>query len=630
MPVVSQRFSYAVAQHQAGNFAKAETIYREVIARDPRGADPHHADALHLLGLIASETGRHEAASALIVRAIEAGGPAPVYCVNLGIALSRQGKISQAVACYRQALQSSPFDAKTHARLGSALLAQRRLQEAAEAFRASARLAPAEAETHFELGNALHAMGAYEEAAQSYLRALECSPTHAEACHNLGVTRTMQQRPRDAIAAYELAIRIRPDYPEPHNNLGTLLQALRQDDHATYHYEQALRLAPDSLEVRYNLALLDQEQDRLEEAACGYRELLGRKPDHVEARNNLGNTLLALRLPHEAIGCYQQTLADDPASAEARWNLGVANLLLGRFEEGWEGHEWRFRQKQAAPRVFPQPMWDGSALDGRRILLHAEQGMGDTLQFVRYAPLVKQRGGQVILECQEPLYRLLSTIRGVDQLIAKGRPLPAFDCHAPLLSLPGIFRTTLATVPAEVPYIHVGPEAVAHWREIIAAQSGSRTRLKVGLTWAGNPLHTNDRNRSLPARGLEALAGLENVVFFGLQKGSAPECGLETIDLVGKSRDFLDTAAILLNLDLIVSVDTSVAHLAGALGRPVCTLLPFAPDWRWMLDRADSPWYPSMKLYRQARPKDWTETMQQLRAELEQLGAGSPTPTDRC
>jgi tetratricopeptide (TPR) repeat protein len=625
MPVVSQRLSYAVAQHQAGNLAKAEAIYRELIARAPRGPDPHHADALHLLGLIASEAGRHEAASALIVRAIEAGGPSPVYCVSLGIALSRQGKIGHAVACYRQALQSSPLDGKTYALLGSALLAQHRLQEAAEAFRASARLAPAEAETHFELGNTLHAMGSYEEAAQSYLRVMECEPAHAEACHNLGVTRTMQQRPDEAIAAYEQAIRIRPHYPEPHNNLGALMQALRQDDRATYHYQEALRLAPDSLEVRYNLALLNQERDRLEEAVSSYRELLGRKPDHAEARNNLGNTLLALRLPHDAIGCYRQTLADNPASAEARWNLGVANLLLGRFDEGWEGHEWRFRQKGAAPRVFPQPMWDGSELHDRRILLHAEQGLGDTLQFVRYASLVKQRGGHVILECQEPLYRLLSTVRGVDQLIAKGSPLPAFDCHAPLLSLPGIFRTTLATVPTEVPYIHVGPEAVEHWRETIAAQAGSRTGLKVGLTWAGNPLHKNDRNRSLPARGLEALAGLENVVFFGLQKGPAPECGLETIDLVGQSRDFFDTAAILLNLDLIVSVDTSVAHLAGALGRPVLTLLPFAPDWRWMLDRADSPWYPSMKLYRQARRKDWMEVIQRLRAELESNPCSRPS-----
>jgi tetratricopeptide (TPR) repeat protein len=620
MPVVSPKFSFAVDQHRAGNLGQAEALYREVIACDPNAKDPHHADALHLLGLIASEAGYHEAASALIVRAIEIGGPAPLYCVNLGIALGRQGKFSEAAACFRQALEANPGDGKTHARLGSALLAQGRLREAAESFRSSLRSDPRVAETHFELGNALHAMNSLEEAAQSYLAALACEPAHAEASHNLGVTRTMQHRPDDAIAAYERAIHIRPHYPEPHNNLGTLMQALGRDDRAIYHYGQALRFAPDSLEVRYNLALLDQERERLEEAAAGYRELLGRKPDHAEAQTNLGNTLLALNRPGEAIRCYRQTLTEDPESVEGHWNLGLANLLLGRFEEGWKGHEWRFRQNDAKARVFPQPMWDGSPLGGRSILLHCEQGLGDTLQFVRYAPLVKQRGGRVILECQEPLYRLLTGVRGVDRLISSGRPLPPFDCHAPLLSLPGIFQTALDTIPAKVPYIRVGRAEVGRWRRKIEERMGERTGLKVGLTWAGNPRHKNDRNRSLASGELGTLAGLDQVVFFGLQKAPAKPSGLETIDLLEPSADFLDTAAILLNLDLLISVDTSVAHLAGALGKPVRTLLPTAPDWRWMLGRADSPWYPSMKLYRQTRRKDWSEALERLRAELEQQG----------
>jgi len=615
MPVVSPNFSLAVAQHRAGNLGQAEIIYREVIARDPDRNDPHHADALHLLGLIASEAGCHEAAGELIARAIGLGGPAPVYCVNLGIALSRQGKLSEAIACFRQALKGNP-DGKTYARLGGALLAQGSPHEAAEAFRSSLRLDPGQAEAHFELGNALHATGAFEEAAQSYLDALAAAPAHAEAAHNLGVTRTMQQRPGDAIAAYERAIRIRPDYPEPHNNLGTLMQALGHDDRAHYHYGQALRFAPDSLEVRYNLALLDQQGERLEGAVASYRELLARKPDHTEARNNLGNTLLALGRPEDAIRCYRQTLDDDADSVEAHWNLGVANLLLGRFEEGWKGHEWRFRQKDTHARLFSQPMWDGSPLRGRSILLHSEQGMGDTLQFVRYAPLVKQRGGHVILECQEPLYRLLAGMRGVDRLVARGCPLPRFDCHAALLSLPGIFQTALATIPAEVPYIRVAREDVSRWRRTIKARMGARSGLKVGLTWAGNPGHKNDRNRSLRARELAALAGLDEVVFFGLQKGWAGGCGVETIDLLEPASDFLDTAAILLNLDLLISVDTSVAHLAGALGKPVRTLLPFAPDWRWMLGRDDSPWYPSMKLYRQTRRKDWVDVLERLRVEL--------------
>lgn len=619
MPVVSPRFSAAIAQHQAGNYAQAEKVYRELIAGDPDRADPHHADALHLLGLIASEVGRHNTAAALIARAIELAGPAPVYCANLGIALFRQGKVRQAIACYRQALKGNASDAVTYARLGGALLRQGRLPEAAEALRASARLAPEDANTRFELGNALHAMGDYQGAAESYRRALEREPLHAEASHNLGVTLTMRNLPGEAVTAYERAIRIRPDYPEPHNNLGTLMQALRREDRALYHYGEALRLAPDSLEVRYNLALLHQERDRLDEAAAGYRELLALKPDHAEALNNLGNTLLALGRPREAAACYRKTLAGDPDSADANWNLGVTNLLLGRFTEGWKGHEWRFRQKGSSPRVFPQPLWDGSPLAGRRILLHAEQGLGDTLQFVRYAPLVKDRGGHVILECQKPLVRLLSGMRGVDCLIPAGAVLPSFDCHAPLLSLPAIFQTDWASIPAAIPYLTVPPAEQERWKSAIEARVGARAGLKVGLTWAGNPRHKNDRNRSLPVDALGALAGLDNILFFGLQKGCAGPNPLETVELLDAASDFRDTAAIVQNLDLIVSVDTSVAHLAGAMGKPVRTLLPFAPDWRWMLDRASTPWYPSMKLYRQTRRQDWTEVLEKLRAELERM-----------
>jgi tetratricopeptide (TPR) repeat protein len=616
MPDVSPRFSFAVAQHRAGNFGQAEAIYREIIERDPKGTDPRHADALHLLGLIAFEGGFHQVAGALIAAAIEIGGPAPMYCANLGIAFGRQGKLNEAIACFRQALKGNPNDGNINARLGSALLAQGRPREAAEAFRLSLRFQPGSALTHFELGNALHATGAFEEAAESYLSALAREPAYAEASHNLGITRTMQHRHEDAIAAYERAIGIRPYYPEPHNNLGALMQALGRGDRAAYHYGQALRFAPDSLEVRYNLALLNQEGDRLEEAMAGYHALLDRKPDHLEARLNLGNVLLSLGRPEAALRCYRQTLDRDPGSVEAHWNIGLTNLLLGRFEEGWKGHEWRFRQKDTRARAFSQPLWDGSPLHGRSILLHSEQGLGDTLHFVRYAPLVKQRGGHVILECQEPLYRLLDGVEGVDRLIAKGRALPPFDCHAPLPSLPGIFQTTIPTVPAKVPYIHVARDEVRRWRRRIEARVGPRAGLKVGLTWAGNPNHKNDRNRSLPPHELAALAGLERVVFFGLQKGAAGPPELDTIDLLEPSTDFLDTAAILLNLDLLISVDTSVAHLAGALGKPVRTLLPLAPDWRWMLDRDDSPWYPSMKLYRQTRRKDWAEVLQRLRVEL--------------
>jgi Tfp pilus assembly protein PilF len=467
---------------------------------------------------------------------------------------------------------------------------------------------------YFELGNSLHAAGKYDQAADSYRQAIEFRPDHAQAFHNLGVTRMIQRRPLEAIAAYEQAVRIKPDYPEPHQNLGALMQRLGRDDRALYHYGQALQFAPQSVEVRYNLALLAQERDMLDDAIRGYRQILERRPDHADARNNLGNALVALGRPEEAIAHYRRA-----KSVESKWNLGLAQLLLGEFEEGWRGHEWRLRRREAERRAFRQPRWDGSPLEGKRILLHAEQGLGDTIQFARYAPLVGRRGGVVILECQPPLSRLLDGTEGVEELVARGNALPEFDCHAPLLSVPGIFQTSPATIPAQVPYIRTNAADVERWREIILSRMDGRRGLKVGLTWAGNPLHMHDGIRSMPAKELSALAGLDTVVFFNLQKDAVERPDLEMVEL--HDSGLHDVSAILLNLDLLISVDTSIAHLAGALNRPVWTLLPFAPDWRWMRERADSPWYPSMRLYRQERRKSWTEPLERVRKDLKKLAA---------
>ncbi len=475
------------------NPAPRSNGYREVIA-----SRSNHPDALHLLGLIASDAGRHETAAALIVRAIEVGGPKPLFCANLGVALTRQGKTGQAIACYKQALRETPpmpprmpvWAALYWPRAGSKKRA-RRFAKAPVCGRARRKRISSWATlcTQWVLTRRP--------------RSLTCAPSSASRYTPRPATiwesrAPFQLRQDEAIAAYKRAIRIRPDYPEPHNNLATLMQALRRYDRAVDHYSQALRIAPQSADVRYNLALLDQDRDHLEQAAENYRQVLGQKPDHTEARNNLGNTLLALGRPGEAISCYRQTLDHNPGSVEAHWNLGVAHLVLGALEQGWPGYEWRLRQKDAAARVFPQPRWDGSPLDGRRILLHAEQGLGDTLQFVRYAPLVKQRGGHVILECQLPLRRLLAGLQGVDELVARGGALPSFDCHAPLLSLPGIFKTGPDTIPAEVPYLHVARAELDRWRGIIAGRLKSKPCLKVGLTWAGNS-RPQERQESEPA-----------------------------------------------------------------------------------------------------------------------------------
>jgi len=306
---------------------------------------------------------------------------------------------------------------------------------------------------------------------------------------------------------------------------------------------------------------------------------------------------------------------------DGHWNLALALLVQGHFPEGWEEYEWRWKTKGLlSPRqLLPQPLWDGRPLAGRAILLHAEQGLGDTIQFIRYLPLVAQRGGRVIVECQPELQRLVQAMTPDIPVLARGQPLPDFAFQCPLLSLPKALGTTLATIPATVPYLHADAQNVQMWRDRLA---GHGSALKVGLIWAGNPHHKNDRNRSVKLASLAPLAQVPGVQFYSLQKGAAaaqaktPPPGMDLIDRTDDLQDFADTAAMIANLDLVIAVDTSVVHLAGALAKPVWTLLPYCPDWRWLLKRQDSPWYPTMRLFRQPEIGDWDSVIQQLAAAL--------------
>jgi hypothetical protein len=347
----------------------------------------------------------------------------------------------------------------------------------------------------------------------------------------------------------------------------------------------------------------------------------------------------------DAIACYRQALVIKPDYAEAHKDLALAWLLRGNFEQGWPEYEWRWKcsRFQGHPgnesgEQLPGPSWDGSPLNGRTILLYAEQGLGDTLQFIRYAPLVRQRGGRVLVLCQPPLRPVLGSCPGIDGLVACESTAPSYDVQIPLLSLPRIFRTTLATIPAEVPYLSADPELVEHWRRELTQgvgqafqpdsqagkpdllKEGSSQEFKVGIAWQGNPQHKQDRQRSVPLAHFEALARLPGIRLFSLQVGPGAhqlqELGGRFLvtDLSNRfgPASFQDAAAVVTVLDLVMSVDTAMAHLAGALGRPVWVLLPFVPDWRWMLDREGSPWYPTMRLFRQRQPGDWTDVFRQV------------------
>jgi hypothetical protein len=323
---------------------------------------------------------------------------------------------------------------------------------------------------------------------------------------------------------------------------------------------------------------------------------------------------------NEAIACFQKALQIDPHYPEAHCNMSFVYLLTGNFEEGWKEYEWRRRLKGSVQREFSQPLWDGSDIHGKTILLYAEQGFGDTIQFIRYIPFVAQKNAIVLVECQDELASVIQDIEGVNRVFVFGEQLPEFDVHCPLLSLPLVFDTTLETIPAEVPYIKADSILVQRWKNKLKHDN---SKLKIGLSWAGRPTHKRDRQRSISFDTFSPLLQINEVTFYSLQKGEAagqaknPTKGMKLIDYTDEMRDFSDTAAFIENLDLIISVDTAVAHLAGALGKPVWTLLPFAPDWRWMLHREDSPWYPTMRLFRQPSPGDWGSVINNVLRNLE-------------
>jgi hypothetical protein len=376
--------------------------------------------------------------------------------------------------------------------------------------------------------------------------------------------------------------------------------------------------------VLNNLGNALQFQGRFEEAVACYSDALTAKPRYAEVFNNLGGSLRALGYLEEALTCFDRALACDPEYAEAHWNRSLTQLLCGDYAQGWQGYEWRWKRRdRLAVRLdFAEPQWRGEALEGRRILLHAEQGLGDSLQFLRYVPLVQIRGGRVILEVPSTLRRIAALLPGIADLIIAGDARPHFDLHCPLMSLPLAFETGLESIPDAMPYLSIPTEA----REKASAFAWPASGLRVGVVWAGNPNHPKDRFRSISFSALGPLLSTQNVNFFSLQLGRDAEFAernANIVDLGAVIGDLADAAACVEQLDLVIAVDTSVAHLAGALGKPVWLLLPKDPDWRWLVGREDSPWYPTARLFRQAGVGNWSEVIARVAAELRNAVAGS-------
>jgi tetratricopeptide (TPR) repeat protein len=468
-----------------------------------------------------------------------------------------------------------------------------------------------------------------QQAIEDLHRSIALDPsTAAEAYNDLGNALADHAQWARAIDAYQQALAIKPDSPDVLNNLGMVHLQLGQVDQAIACHRRAVSLAPDIWRSHCYFADALAAKDQFEEALGSYDRALSLAPDNHEIHNNLGNALLQLGRLDEAVAAYRRSLQLRRDILSTHTNLAHALLTQGKLAEGWRELETRWRiGRDPATGKLPADIWDGTQdLKNRTVLLHTEQGFGDTIQFIRYLPMLAERGARVIVECLPPLKRLLEIMPGVEQVVIRGDPSHPADFHAMLLSLPANFGITIDMVPARVPYLRAPESLRQQWSHRVAA-GGKSHQLNVGLAWAGNPRQKNDRNRSMPLAMLAPLLDLAHVRFYSLQTGDAadqmrelpPTVRERITDHTSEICDFADTAALIQQLDLVISVDTSVAHLAGALGKPTWTLLTHTADWRWLTERGDSPWYPTMRLFRQTTRGDWPDVIRRVRAALAAL-----------
>lgn len=562
----------------AGRVAAAEALYEDLVRRDPTSAEAHYGR-----GLVALHQGEMARAAEELAAAVRLAPRVAAGQAKLGEALNGIGKHTQAVAALRRAIALSGRDAEAHLHLGLALSALGDERDAQTCFKTARNLDPKLVEAQTALGRAACELGRAAQGVRHMRAAYALSPTSATA----------------------------------NRALASALRANGRAEEAREHAERAALLDPLDADAWLEVAAVrldGSESSRAEEAIARAIELA---PHAAEPLVRMGILRYHGGEPARAQEEYERALALEPEHAAAHVNRAFARLLQGDLRDGFRELEWRKRLAGFRGSGLALPEWDGSPLDGRTILLYAEQGLGDALQMVRYAPLVADRGGRVVLGVPRELASLLQSVRGVKSAWSSIRADDAaqIDVQCSLMSLPHLFDTTLETIPGPVPYLTPEPARVDRWRGIL----GGERRFKVGIVWAGSLSNANDRNRSCPLERFALIAAVEGVALFSFQKGPAAEqlpSTIPLVDLAPKFADFADTAAAMMQMDLVVSVDTAACHLAGALGRRAWTLLPHAPDWRWLTDRADTPWYPSMRLFRQPTARDWWAVFTELECEL--------------
>ncbi len=608
------KFERGVALHQHGKLAEAERIYGEVLRQQP-----NNFDALHLLGVIAFQTRRTERAVELLRKAIRLNPKVAAAHSNLGNALTDLKRSTDALASYDRAIALKSDYAEAYYNRGAALTGLKRPADALADYDKTIALKPDYAEAYNNRGNALRELKRPVDALASYDRAIALKPDYAEAYSNRGAAQKDLKCPADALVSYDKAIALKPDYAEAYSNRGAALLDLKRPADALVSYDQAIALKPDFAEAYSNRGAALLGLKRPADALVSYDQAIALKPDYAEAYNNRGNALMDLKRPAEALASYEQAIVQRPDYAEANWSKSLCMLLMGQFELGLRQFEWRKRRDEpSGVSFYPQPVWLGEEnIAGKTLFIYWEQGLGDTIQFCRYAKLVEARGAKVILSVQQPLLGLLKQLSATIQIIGPNEVPIDFDYHCPLLSLPLALRTTLETIPAEHQYIKANAEQRVAW----SGRLQPKTKPRIGVVWSGGAVYKNDHYRSMELETYLPILSAD-ADWVCLQK-EVREKDLAVLRKIGRITyfgddmgDFSNTAALLDLMDLVITVDTNIPHLAGAMGKPVWILLPYNPDWRWLMDRDDSPWYPSARLFRQQQIGDWAGVIDRVKNEL--------------
>jgi tetratricopeptide (TPR) repeat protein len=603
-------------------FGEALESHEHALRLDPEFAEAHYRKANLLMGLR-----RPVEALASYDRALACKRDLAPAWNDRARALRAIGRFEEALQSCDNAIGLQAADADAHLNRGNVLMQLGRPGDALESYDQAIALKPELVEAHHNRGNALRNLGRPADGLESFDRAIALRPAFAEAHHSRGNSLADLNRPDEAVASFNRAIALKPDLAESHNNRGMALHRLGRFEEALKSYDDAISRRPGYALAFHNRGTTLRELDRFEDALHDCARAIALDPRLAEAHYNRGIILKGLKRPVDAIRDYDRALALRPDFAEAHWNKAVCTLLMGRFEEGWPLYERRIRRPEwSAQLPGGQPVWTGTeSLNGRTLCIRAEQGLGDTIQFCRYVPLAAEMGAEVVLAVQDSLVRLMKSLGSRVRITEAEAVPPACDFHIPLLSMPLAFHTDANSIPARNPYLSGEPDRIRHWKARIGSDG-----FRIGICWQGAKGGEVDIGRSFPVRHFDAIAAIPGVRLISLQKNAGAEQLLDLpagmkVEIFGDELDpepdaFIDTAAILENLDLVITSDTAVAHLAGALGRPVWVALSFVPDWRWLLDRSDSPWYPTMKLFRQTERGNWRGPFAMMEAGLrEQL-----------